>query len=129
MEVQKIIELIKSMDALKLNELSKAIQEEFGISAMPTMGAGGGGDTGGEEVSSSFDVKITDHGPNKMAMIKLIKDMAGLSLGDAKTYIEDAGKATIADLLKVSKGYSKTEAEELKAKLEKEGAKVEIITK
>lgn len=130
-DIKKIVDQIKDMNALELNELSKAIQEEFGVSAMPTMVAGGGGAAagGGEEESSSFDVKITDPGANKMAMIKLIKEMAGLALGEAKAYVEDAGRASMADLLKQAKGYSKAEAEELKGKLEKEGAKVEIVTR
>lgn len=126
---KKLIEQFEKMNVLELNEFVKELKEHFNLPDAPVMMAGGAGADAGEEVSSSFDVKITDPGANKMAMIKLIKDMAGLSLGDAKTYVEDAARATLATLLKKEKGYSKPEAEELKGKLEAEGAKVEIVNK
>ncbi len=120
-KITKFVEEIKTLTVLELNELVKAIEEEFGVSAAaPTMIAGpaAGGAAAAEE-KTEFDVILAEMGPNKMAVIKLVKEVAGLGLKEAKEFVESAPKA-------VKEGISKADADELAKKLEETGAKVEI---
>lgn len=120
-DVAKFIEEIKALSVLELNELVKAIEEEFGVSAAaPVMMAGGpaaGDDAAGEK--SEFDVVLVEAGGSKMNVIKLVKEITGLGLKDAKAIVDETPKA-------VKEGVAKAEAEEMKAKLEEAGAKVEL---
>ncbi len=122
-DVTKFIEEIKGLTVLELNELVKAIEEEFGVSAAaPVMVSGGGGaaeggDGGGEK--SEFDVVLTAAGGSKMNVIKTVKEITGLGLKDAKEIVDSAPKA-------VKEKVAKAEAEEMKAKLEEAGATVEL---
>jgi large subunit ribosomal protein L7/L12 len=117
----KFIEDIKALTVLELAELIEAIQEEFGVSAAVAVAApaaGGGGAAAAEE-KTEFDVVLTSFGEKKMDIIKLVKDVCGLSLKEAKELVEAAPKA-------LKEGASKSDAEELKAKLEAAGASVEL---
>lgn len=119
-DVAKFIEEIKALSVLELNELVKAIEEEFGVSAAaPVMMAGPavGGDAAEEK--SEFDVVLVEVGSSKMNVIKLVKEITGLGLKDAKAIVDETPKA-------VKEGVAKAEAEEMKAKLEEAGAKVEL---
>lgn len=119
-DVAKFIEEIKALSVLELNELVKAIEEEFGVSAAaPVMMAGPA--TGGDaaEEKSEFDVVLVEVGSSKMNVIKLVKEITGLGLKDAKAIVDETPKA-------VKEGVAKAEAEEMKAKLEEAGAKVEL---
>ncbi|MDE7230927.1 MAG: 50S ribosomal protein L7/L12, partial [Oscillospiraceae bacterium] len=104
------------------NELVKALEEEFGVSAAavaaaPAAGAGAG--AAAAEEKTEFDVVLASFGDAKMAVIKAVKDVCGLGLKEAKELVEAAPKA-------IKEGVSKAEAEELKAKLEEAGAKIEL---
>jgi large subunit ribosomal protein L7/L12 len=116
----KFIEDIKSLSVLELAELIEAIQEEFGVSAavVAAAPAAGGGAVAAEE-KTEFDVVLTSFGEKKMDIIKLVKDVCGLSLKEAKELVEAAPKA-------LKEGAPKADAEELKAKLEAAGASVEL---
>ena len=119
-DIAKFIEEIKALSVLELNELVKAIEEEFGVSAAaPVMMAGPavGGDAAEEK--SEFDVVLVEVGSSKMNVIKLVKEITGLGLKDAKAIVDETPKA-------VKEGVAKAEAEEMKAKLEEAGAKVEL---
>lgn len=119
-DIAKFIEDIKALSVLELNELVKAIEEEFGVSAAaPVMVSGGAG--GGEAAAekTEFDVVLTDAGASKMAVIKLVKEITGLGLKEAKAIVDEAPKA-------VKEGASKAEADEIAGKLEEAGAKVEV---
>lgn len=122
-DVAKFIEEIKGLTVLELNELVKAIEEEFGVSAAaPVMVAGAGAAAGGEggaAEKSEVDVILTAAGGSKMNVIKVVKDITGLGLKDAKAIVDEAPKA-------VKEGVAKAEAEEMKAKLEEAGATVEL---
>lgn len=122
-DVAKFIEEIKGLTVLELNELVKAIEEEFGVSAAaPVMVAGAGAAAGGEggaAEKSEVDVVLTAAGGSKMNVIKVVKDITGLGLKDAKAIVDEAPKA-------VKEGVAKAEAEEMKAKLEEAGATVEL---
>lgn len=125
--VEQIIEALGGMTGVELNELSKKIQEHFGIEGMPVMGAvaAGGGDAAGGE-SSEFDVKITAV-ENKMGVIKHIKAAADLGLKEAKDYVEDEKRKTIGDLM--GKSFSKEDAQAFAKALEEAGAKAEVVSK
>ena len=115
-DIAKFIEEIKAMTVLELNELVKAIEEEFGVSAAaPVMVAGAAAAAPAEEEKTEFDVELTDVGPNKVKVIKVVRDATGLGLKEAKEVVEGAPKV-------LKEGVSKAEADELKAKLEAEGA-------
>lgn len=116
----EFIEAIKELSVLELNELVKACEEEFGVSAAAgvVVAAAGAGAAAAEE-KTEFDVELTEVGPNKVKVIKVVKDAAGLGLGEAKALVDSAPKV-------VREAVSKAEAEELKAKLEAEGAKATI---
>lgn len=120
-KITKFVEEIKTLTVLELNELVKAIEEEFGVSAAaPVMVAGpaAAGAAAAEE-KTEFDVILADVGANKMAVIKLVKDIAGLGLKEAKDFVESAPKA-------IKEGISKADAEDIAKKLEEAGAKAEI---
>ena len=119
-DIAKFVEEIKSMTVLELNELVKAIEEEFGVSAAAVAAApaAGAGAAAAEE-KTEFDVVLASFGDAKMAVIKAVKDVLGLGLKEAKELVEAAPKA-------LKEGVSKAEAEEIKAKLEEAGAKIEL---
>jgi len=120
-KAQKILDLVKELNVMELNELVKALEEEFGVSAAPVMVAGGGWAAGGgeEEKKDSFDIELTDFGSQKIQVIKVVKDILGLGLKDAKELVE---KAPVV----IKEGAKPEEAEEIKAKLEEAGAKVTL---
>ena len=119
-DIAKFIEEIKAMTVLELNELVKAIEEEFGVSAAaPVMVAGAGAAAPAAEEKTEFDVILKSAGANKIAVIKVVKDAAGLGLKEAKAVVDAAPKT-------LKEGVSKDDAEALKAKLEEAGATVEI---
>ena len=120
MTTQEIIEVIKGLSVLELNELVKACEEEFGVSAAAgvVVAAAGAGAAAAEE-KSEFDVELTEAGPNKVKVIKVVKDATGLGLKEAKDIVDGAPKV-------VKEACSKEESDALKEKLEAEGAKVTL---
>ena len=120
MSKEEMIEEIKKMTVVELADLVKAIEEEFGVSAVaaaaPAAGAAG---AAAEEEKTSFDVVLKDAGANKIQVIKVVRDATGLGLKEAKELVDGAPKT-------VKEGASKEEAEELKAKLEEVGAVIEL---
>ncbi|MBQ2275485.1 MAG: 50S ribosomal protein L7/L12 [Lachnospiraceae bacterium] len=121
MTTQEIIEVIKGLSVLELNELVKACEEEFGVSAaagVVVAAAGAGAAEGGAE-KSEFDVELTDVGPNKVKVIKVVREVTGLGLKEAKEVVDGAPKV-------IKEGASKEEAEDIKTKIEAEGAKVTL---
>ncbi|MEG2813724.1 MAG: 50S ribosomal protein L7/L12 [Oscillospiraceae bacterium] len=118
-KIVKFIDEIKTLTVLELNELVKAIEEEFGVSAAaPVMMAGAAPAAAGEE-KTEFDVILVDAGASKMGVIKLVKEITGLGLKEAKAIVDTAPKA-------VKEAASKADAEDMKAKLEAAGAKIEL---
>ena len=120
--IEKFIEEIKSMTVLELSELVKAIEEEFGVSAAaPVMvaAAGGAAAGGAAEEKSEFDVVLADAGASKLGVVKVVKELTGLGLKEAKDIVDGAPKT-------VKEAVAKEEAEAIKAKLEEAGAKVEL---
>ena len=109
----EFIEAIKELSVLELNDLVKACEEEFGVSA-----AAGAGAAAAEE-KTEFDVELTEVGPNKVKVIKVVREVTGLGLKEAKDVVDGAPKV-------VKQGASKEEAEDIKTKLEAEGAKVTL---
>lgn len=120
MTTQEIIEVIKGLSVLELNDLVKACEEEFGVSAAAgvVVAAAGAGAAAAEE-KTEFDVELTEVGPNKVKVIKVVREVTGLGLKEAKDVVDGAPKV-------VKQGASKEEAEDVKAKLEAEGAKVTL---
>ena len=119
-KITKFIDDIKALTVLELNELVKAIEEEFGVSAAaPVMVAGAAAAAPAEEEKTEFDLILAEAGASKMGVIKLVKDITGLGLKDAKALVDGAPKP-------VKEGISKADAEEIKKKLEEAGAKVEL---
>lgn len=119
-DIAKFIEEIKAMTVLELNELVKAIEEEFGVSAAaPVMVAGGAAAAPAAEEKTEFDVVLKGAGANKIAVIKAVREATGLGLKEAKALVDEAPKT-------VKEAVSKDEAEALKAKLEEAGAEVEV---
>ena len=123
MSTAEFIDAIKELTVLELNDLVKACEEEFGVSAaagVVVAAAGGAADGGaaGEE-KSEFDVELTDVGPNKVKVIKVVREATGLGLKEAKDLVDAAPKV-------LKEGASKEEAEDIKTKLEAEGAKVTL---
>ena len=121
MTIEQILEAIENMKVLELNELVKAAEEKFGVSASaPVMvaGAAAGAAAGGEE-KSGFDVILTSAGSSKVGVIKEVRGITGLGLKEAKEVVDNAPKA-------VKEGVSKEEAEQIKEKLEAAGATVEV---
>ena len=118
----EFIEAIKELSVLELNELVKACEEEFGVSAaagVVVAAAGGAGEAAAEEEKTEFDVELTEVGPNKVKVIKVVREATGLGLKEAKDVVDGAPKV-------IKEGVSKAEAEEIKTKLEAEGAKVTL---
>ena len=116
----EFIEAIKELSVLELNELVKACEEEFGVSAAAgVVVAAAGGAAEAAEEKDEFDVELTDVGPNKVKVIKVVREATGLGLKEAKEVVDGAPKV-------LKEGVSKAEAEELKTKLEAEGAKVTL---
>lgn len=116
----EFIDAIKELTVLELNELVKACEEEFGVSAAAgVVVAAAGAAAPAEEEKNSFDVELTEVGPNKVKVIKVVREATGLGLKEAKDVVDGAPKV-------VKEGASKAEAEELKTKLEAEGAKVTL---
>ena len=119
-KILAMIEEVKTLSVLELNELVKALEEEFGVSAAAVAAAPAAGAAApAAEEKSDFDVVLTSFGDAKMAVIKAVKDICGLGLKEAKELVEAAPKA-------IKEGVAKAEAEELKAKLEEAGAKLEL---
>ena len=121
-KIETFIEEIKSMTVLELSELVKAIEEEFGVSAAaPVMvaAAGGAAAGGAAEEKSEFDVILADAGASKLGVVKVVKEITGLGLKEAKDIVDGAPKT-------VKEAVSKEEAESIKTKLEEAGAKVEL---
>ena len=117
----EFIEAIKELTVLELNELVKACEEEFGVSAAAGVvveAAGAEGGAAGEE-KSEFDVELTEVGPNKVKVIKVVREATGLGLKEAKELVDGAPKV-------IKEAAEKAEAEDIKTKLEAEGAKVTL---
>ena len=116
----EFIEAIKELSVLELNDLVKACEEEFGVSAAAgVVVAAAGGAAAAEEEKTEFDVELTEVGPNKVKVIKVVREATGLGLKEAKDVVDGAPKV-------VKEAASKEEAEAIKAKLEAEGAKVTL---
>ena len=115
----EFIEAIKELSVLELNELVKACEEEFGVSAAAGVVVAAAGPAAAEEEKTEFDVELTEIGPNKVKVIKVVREITGLGLKEAKDAVDNAPKV-------LKEAVSKEEAEEVKAKLEAEGAKVTI---
>ena len=115
----EFIEAIKELSVLELNELVKACEEEFGVSAAAGVVVAAAGPAEVVEEKTEFDVELTEIGPNKIKVIKVVREVTGLGLGEAKAAVEAAPKV-------LKEAVSKAEAEDLKAKLEAEGAKVTL---
>ncbi|PZX03631.1 LSU ribosomal protein L12P [Psychrobacillus insolitus] len=118
MNNEQILEAIKSMTVLELNDLVKAIEEEFGVTAAAPVAAAAGGAVVAEE-QTEFDVILTSAGAQKIKVIKVVREITGLGLKEAKEVVDSAPKA-------VKEGVSKEEAEAFKAQLEEVGAGVEV---
>lgn len=121
LSTQEFIDAIKELTVLELNDLVKACEEEFGVSAAAgVVVAAAGGEAAAEvEEKTEFDVELTEIGPNKVKVIKVVREATGLGLKEAKDLVDSAPKM-------VKEGASKEEAEDIKAKLEAEGAKVTL---
>jgi large subunit ribosomal protein L7/L12 len=119
MSNEQILEAIKGMNVLELNDLVKAIEEEFGVTAAaPTVVAAGGGAAEVEE-QTEFDVILMSAGASKINVIKVVRELTGLGLKEAKEVVDNAPKA-------IKEKVAKEEAEAVKAKLEEAGAAVEV---
>ena len=120
-KVTAMIEELKALSVLELSELVKAVEEEFGVSAAAAVAvaAPAAGGAAAAEEKTEFDVVLADVGENKIKVIKVVRELTGLGLGEAKALVDGAPKA-------VKEGASKDEAEAAKAKLEEVGAKVEL---
>ena len=121
MTTAEFIEAIKELSVLELNELVKACEEEFGVSAAAgvVVAAAAGDGAGAAEEKDEFDVELVSAGASKVKVIKVVREITGLGLKEAKEVVDGAPKV-------VKEGVSKAEAEEIKAKLEAEGAEVNL---
>ena len=121
--VEEFIAAIKELSVMELNDLVKACEEEFGVSAAAGVVVAAAGAVAGagaaEEEKTEFDVELTDVGPNKIKVIKVVREATGLGLKEAKDLVEAAPKV-------LKEGASKAEADDIKAKLEAEGAKITL---
>ena len=116
----EMIEAIKELSVLELNDLVKACEEEFGVSAAAgVVVAAAGGEAAAAEEKDEFDVELTEVGPNKVKVIKVVREVTGLGLKEAKDLVDGAPKV-------VKEAAEKDEAEDIKTKLEAEGAKVTL---
>ena len=120
-KITNMIEEIKALTVLELNELVKAIEEEFGVSAAAPVAvmAGGAAPAAAAEEKTDFDVILAEVGPNKINVIKVVREITGLGLKEAKDLVDGGPKP-------VKEGAGKDDAEAIKAKLEEAGAKVEL---
>ena len=117
---EQIIEAIKEMSVLELNDLVKAIEEEFGVTAAaPVAAAGAAGGADAEAEKTDFDVELTSAGSSKIKVVKAVKEATGLGLKDAKELVDGAPKV-------VKEAVAKEDAEKLKEQLEEVGATVEL---
>lgn len=122
LSTQEIMDAIKELTVLELNDLVKACEEEFGVSAaagVVVAAAGGAADGAAEEEKTEFDVELTEIGPNKVKVIKVVREATGLGLKEAKDMVDSAPKV-------IKEAATKDEAEDIKTKLEAEGAKVTL---
>ena len=121
MTTQEIIDVIKGLTVLELNDLVKACEEEFGVYAAAgvVVAAAGGAAAGAAEEKSEFDVELTEAGANKVKVIKVVREITGLGLKEAKDVVDGAPKV-------IKEAASKEEAEDIQKKLEAEGAKVTL---
>ena len=115
----EIIDAIKELTVLELNDLVKACEEEFGVSAAAGVVVAAAGPAEAAEEKTEFDVELTDVGPNKVKVIKVVREITGLGLKEAKDLVDGAPKM-------VKEAASKEEADDIKGKLEAEGAKVTL---
>ncbi|MBR6549449.1 MAG: 50S ribosomal protein L7/L12 [Clostridia bacterium] len=120
-KITSIIETVKEMTVLELNELVKAIEEEFGVSAAAPVAvvAGGAAPAAAAEEKTEFDVILAEVGAEKIKVIKVVREITGLGLGEAKALVDGAPKT-------LKEAASKEDADAIKAKLEEVGAKVEL---
>lgn len=122
---EELVKAIEEMSVLELSELVKELEEKFGVSAaapamaMPMMAMPGGGAAAAEEEKTEFDVVLMDHGANKINVIKIVREITGLGLKEAKELVDNPPKP-------IKEGASKEEAEDIKKKVEEAGAKVEL---
>ncbi|WP_102272407.1 MULTISPECIES: 50S ribosomal protein L7/L12 [Cytobacillus] len=119
MTKEQIIEAVKNMTVLELNDLVKAIEEEFGVTAAAPVAVMGGAAAGAAEEKTDFDVILASAGDQKIKVIKVVREITGLGLKEAKELVDNTPKP-------LKEGASKEEAEEIKAKLEEVGAGVEV---
>ena len=122
MTVAEIMEAVKELKVMELSELVKALEEEFGVSATPVAVAGavaGGDGAAAADAKTDFDVVLVDAGSSKIGVIKVVREITGQGLAEAKATVEGAPKT-------LKEGASKEDAEALKAQLEEAGAKVEL---
>ena len=120
-KINAMIEEIKGLTVVELSELVKAIEEEFGVSAAAAVAVAGpaAGGAAAEEEKTDFDVVLAEVGAQKIKVIKVVREITGLGLAEAKAVVDGAPKA-------IKEGVAKEEAEEIKSKLEEVGAKVEL---
>ena len=119
MTTQEIIEVIKGLSVLELNDLVKACEEEFGVSAAAGVVVAAAAGGAAAEEKSEFDVELTEVGPNKVKVIKVVREVTGLGLKASKEVVDGAPKV-------LKEGVSKEEAEDIQKKIEAEGAKVTL---
>ena len=118
--IEEIIAAVKELTVIELNDLVKAAEEEFGVSAAAGVAVVAGPAAGGAaEEKTEFDVELTEVGPNKVKVIKVVREVTGLGLKEAKEVVDGAPKV-------LKEAASKAEAEEIKAKLEEAGAEIEL---
>lgn len=122
---KKLIDALEKLNVVSLNNVVKFMEQEYGISAAPAAvavaggAAAGGGDAGGEEEKSAYDIELTETGGQKIAVIKAVREITALGLGEAKAKVDGAPAV-------IKEGVPKEEAEEAKKKLEEAGAKVTL---
>ena len=119
LSTQELIDAIKELTVLELNDLVKACEEEFGVSAAAGVAVAAAGPAEAAEEKTEFDVELTEVGPNKVKVIKVVREATGLGLKEAKDLVDAAPKT-------VKEAVAKAEADDIKAKLEAEGAKVTL---
>ena len=118
-KLAQIIETVKALTVMELADLVHALEKEFGVSAAAVAVAGGAAPVAAEEAPTSFKVTLTAGGPNKIAVIKIVREILGLGLADAKAFVEGAPKM-------VKEGLEKPAADELAKKIKETGAEVKI---
>ena len=119
MTTQEIIEVIKGLSVLELNDLVKACEEEFGVSAAAGVVVAAAAGGAAAEEKAEFDVELREVGPNKVKVIKVVREVTGLGLKEAKEVVDGAPKI-------IKEAASKEEAEDIQKKIEAEGAKITL---